>query len=118
MFCFIISAGMKYFKGAFMFSYKTVSLLLALLLSSCATPRFTYSDYLQVEKGMTEQEVVKILGEPTKVTGGSVDTGTIGSLFGLDNLSGTTMIWNTDKGKANVIFFRGKVKTKSFSNQF
>jgi hypothetical protein len=111
---------MKYFKGAFMFSYKTVSLflLLALLLSSCATPRFTYSDYLTVKKGMTEQEVVKILGEPTKVTGGSVDTGTIGSIFGLDNLSGTTMTWSTDKGKANVIFFKGKVKTKSFTNQF
>jgi hypothetical protein len=105
-----------------MFSYlsKWVSILLivAIGLWGCATPGFTYSTFAQIKEGMTEEEVLRILGEPTKVTTGSVTTGGIGAMLGMDNLSGTTMIWNTDKGKANILFFRGKVKTKSFSNQF
>jgi len=94
----------------------TVLIMLAPLLSSCATPRVTYSNFLKIEKGMGEQEVVQILGEPTKVTSGKIDAGAIGSLFGLDNLSGTTMTWITDEAKANIIFFEGKAKTMGFTN--
>jgi len=92
--------------------------MLAALLSSCATPpRLTYNNFIQIQDGMTEQEVMNILGEPTKVTSGSLDTG-IGSILGLDKLSGTNMIWVTDEAKADVIFFKGKVKSKNFTNQF
>ncbi|MDM8568142.1 hypothetical protein QUF50_01230 [Thiotrichales bacterium HSG1] len=98
-----------YFRNIFIF---------IVLLSGCATPQLNYTNFSKVVKGMTEQEVIKILGEPTKVTGGSVDTGTIGTLLGFDNLSGTTMTWTTDEAKANVIFLKDKVKTKSYSNQF
>ncbi len=101
-----------------MLAYFRNILILVILLGGCATPRLDYTSFAKVEKGMTEQEVIKILGEPTKVTGGSVDAGTIGTLFGLDNLSGTTMSWITNEVKANILFFKGKVKTKSYSNQF
>ncbi|MBE9561562.1 MAG: hypothetical protein IMF12_01685 [Proteobacteria bacterium] len=93
-------------------------LILVILLNGCATPPLNYTRFAKVVEGMTEQEVIKILGEPTKVTGGSVDTGTIGTLFGMDNLSGTTMTWTTEEIKANVIFLKGRVKTKSYTNQF
>ncbi len=103
-----------------MFRYKLIScfILLAVLMSSCATtPPLTYSNFTRVQDGMTEQEVMDILGEPTKVTSGSLDTG-IGSVLGLDKLSGTNMIWVTEEAKADVLFFKGKVKSKNFTNQF
>ncbi|MCK5877214.1 MAG: hypothetical protein KAG43_06230 [Candidatus Marithrix sp.] len=101
-----------------MLAYFRNIFILVILLSGCATPQLNYTNFSRVEKGMTELEVIKILGEPTKVTGGSVDTGTIGTLFGFDNLSGTTMTWVTNDIKANVIFLKERVKTKSYSNQF
>jgi hypothetical protein len=91
--------------------------MLVVLLSSCATPGLTYTNFSRVKEGMTETEVISILGEPTKVTSINVDTG-IGSLFGLDKLSGTNMIWSNPDAKANVIFFKGKVKSTNFTNQF
>jgi hypothetical protein len=91
--------------------------MLVTLLSSCATAGLTYTNFNRVKEGMTEEEVISILGEPTKVTSVNVDTG-IGSLFGLDKLSGTNMIWSTNDAKANVIFFKGKVKSTNFTNQF
>jgi hypothetical protein len=92
-------------------------IMLVGLLSSCATPGLTYTNFNRVKEGMSEEEVISILGEPTKVTSINVDTG-IGSLFGLDKLSGTNMIWSTQAAKANVIFFKGKVKSTNFTNQF
>ncbi|MCK5719150.1 MAG: hypothetical protein KAH84_04275 [Thiomargarita sp.] len=95
------------------------TIIIAIIISSCAaTPQLTYSNYIRVEKGMTEQDVINILGEPDKVTDGSFDAGKIGSLFGLDDLSATTMTWLQDDIKANILFFKGKVKTRSFTNQF
>ena len=98
--------------------FVSVFLVLTIFLPGCATPGFTYSSFTKVQEGMTEEEVIRLLGEPTDVTSGSVTTGGIGALFGIENLSGTNMIWKTADGKANILFFRGKVKTKSFSNQF
>ena len=102
---------------SYFYKFLVIFIMLAFLLNSCATSsRVSYSNYLKIKKGMTEQEVIHILGEPTKVTSGKVDAGTIGSLFGLDNFSGTTMTWITDEAKANIIFFKGKVKTMGFTN--
>ena len=94
-----------------------IVITLTFLLTSCAS-QLAYTDFVKIKEGMTEEEVIAILGEPTDVTGGSVGAGTIGTIIGLDNLSGTTMTWTTSKNKANVVFFRGKVKTKGFTNQF
>jgi hypothetical protein len=103
----------------FIHLYKSITIVLIsiFLLINCATPQLTYSNFVQIQKGMTEQEVIAILGEPTKVTSGSVETG-IGSIFGLDSLSGTNMIWTSGEAKAHVIFLKGKVKSKNFTNQF
>jgi len=103
----------------FAYFYKPVGvfIILAFLLSSCATSRLTYSHFTQIEKGMTEKEVINILGEPTKVTSGSLETD-IGAIFGIGSLSGTNMIWKTGDAKAIVIFLKGKVKSKNFTNQF
>lgn len=101
--------------------YKSVSLLimLAILLSSCATTpqRLTYTNFNKINKNMTEQEVINILGEPTKVSSGSIDTG-IDSILGIGGLSGTSMIWITNDAKANIIFVKGKVISLNFTNQF
>ena len=93
-------------------------IMLTFFLTSCATQQLTYTSFSKIKEGMTEEEVINILGEPTNVTGGSVGAGAIGAVFGLDNLSGTTMTWTTKDVKANIVFFQGKVKTKGFTNQF
>lgn len=92
-------------------------MILVILLSSCATPRFSYTNFVQIKEGMTEEEVINILGEPTKVTSSSLETG-VGKIFGIDSLSGTNMMWKTDDAKAYILFFKGKVKSKNFTNQF
>ena len=66
---------------------------------------------------MSEQDVIKILGQPDKVTSVNIDTG-IGKVIGLNDLSGTNMIWSSASTKANVIFFQGKVRSSNFTNQF
>ena len=95
------------------------------LLVACATPRLTYSNFAKIEKGMTEQQVLKILGEPDDVTKISVGTGDakilgikVGALFGIDDVSGTNMVWKNDKAKANVIFVKNKVYSTNYTNQF
>ncbi|RKZ35694.1 MAG: hypothetical protein DRQ49_14365 [Gammaproteobacteria bacterium] len=107
-------------KGEFMLAYfyKSISIFMILaFLLSCATQRLTYSQFTQIKKGMTEEEVINILGEPTKVTSSSIETD-IGAIFGIGSLSGTNMIWHTNDAKAIVIFLKGKVKSKNFTNQF
>jgi len=91
-----------------------------LLLLNCATipPGLTYDNFLRIKKGMTEQQVIKILGEPTDITSVSVDALGIGEIFGISEVSGTNMFWTTDKAKANIIFLQGKVKSSNFTNQF
>jgi hypothetical protein len=93
-----------------------ILLAFTLLLTGCATPGLTYTNFAKVQQGMTEQEVISILGEPTKVSSMNVDAGL--SILGLDSLSGTSMIWADGSAKANVIFFKGKVKSANFTNQF
>jgi hypothetical protein len=92
--------------------YKFISVLIALffLLSSCATPRLPYSNFVKVQEGMTVQEVINILGEPTEVTD-------VSAVFGID-LSGTNMIWISGDAKANVIFVQDKVKSSNYTTQF
>lgn len=103
----------------YFYKVTTVLLMLTILLScSTTTGGLTYTNFLNVKKDMTEQEVIDILGEPTNVTSVNVDPGTVGSIFGIENLGGTNMIWKTDNAKANVIFFQGKVKSSNFTNQF
>lgn len=93
-------------------------LIICIFLISCGlTNKITYSNFLKVKEGMTREEVIDILGEPTKVTSGNVDIG-IGSILGIDKLSGTTMLWTTGDAKINILFFKDKVKSYNYTNQF
>jgi len=99
--------------------YKILTIFIILItLFACSTPGLTYSSFAKVQKGMTEQEVIDILGEPTKVTSVNLDAGTIGSIFGVEALTGTNMIWDTNNAKADIVFVQGKVKSANFTNQF
>lgn len=86
-------------------------------LAGCASSSLTYSNFVKVKPGMSEREVIDLLGEPHKVTSVNIDTG-IGSILGLGDLAGTNMIWTTPEAKANVIFLKGKVRNYNFTNQF
>lgn len=95
-----------------------IVLLLSILWGCSTLPELTYRNFVKVEKGMTEQEVINILGEPTEVTSVSLDPGMIGNVFGIKELAGTHMIWKTNQAKANVILVGGKVRSSNFTNQF
>lgn len=97
--------------------YQSIACITLILLLGCSNARLTYNNFLKVKHGMTEQQVIDILGDPTEVTSVSLDTG-IGSILGIDDLAGTNMVWKTPETKANIIFFRGKVKSSNFTNQF
>lgn len=86
-------------------------------VGGCASSSLTYDNFLKVKPGMSEREVIRLLGEPHKVTSVNIDTG-IGKVLGLGDLSGTNMIWSTTDAKANIIFLKGKVKSSNFTNQF
>jgi hypothetical protein len=94
-------------------------ILLLLLLANCATTGgLNYNNFLKIKEGMSQEEVIDILGEPTDITSVSVSTGGLGGLFGLGNASGTNMIWVTGGAKANVIFVGNKVRSSNFTTQF
>jgi len=100
--------------------YKTTTILFLLtFIMACSTPgELTPGNFRKIQEGMTEQEVIDILGDPTEMSSVNVSPGTIGSIFGVDKLSETHMIWKTTNAKALVIFFQGQVKSFNFTNQF
>ncbi|OQW93627.1 MAG: hypothetical protein BWK79_10160 [Beggiatoa sp. IS2] len=99
---------------------KYFSIILSIvLLANCATTGgLNYSNFLKVKDGMSQEEVIDILGEPTDITSVNLSTGGLGSLFGLGDVSGTNMIWAVGGAKANVIFVGNKVKSSNFTTQF
>ncbi len=88
----------------------TIILLFFILLTGCATTQLTHENFAKVREGMSEQQVIALLGEPTDSR--SISTG---SWFGVvDGLSGTSMVWETNEVKVDIIFVNGKVKTKNY----
>jgi hypothetical protein len=77
------------------------SLLAAVLLSACA--RITQENFAKIERGMTEQDVIAILGSPTESS--SVD---------VLGISGTAARWAGGDAEITVRFVGGKVALKSF----
>jgi len=90
-----------------------IAILIVFVSIGCSTKRLTYTNFLKVEDGMTEKEVIQILGEPTDVTSVGV-----GKVLGIETFSGTNMMWLTKEAKVNVVFFRGKVQSSNYTNQF
>ena len=77
------------------------SVLAAILLSACA--RITQENFSRIEPGMSEQEVIAILGSPTESS--SVD---------VLGISGTAARWAGADAEITVRFVGGKVALKSF----
>jgi hypothetical protein len=95
--------------------YLIILIIIGITSCTLTPPRLTYSNFSQIKEGMTEQEVLQILGEPTKVTSIKLP-GATSSILGIDKLGGTNMIWIGEEARANIIFVQGKVKTANFTN--
>jgi hypothetical protein len=80
------------------------SALLVLLLAACS--KITQENYLKIEDGMSEEQVIAILGKPTESNSVSV----LG-------VSGTASRWVGSEGEITVRFVNGKVALKSFERQ-
>jgi hypothetical protein len=75
--------------------------LAAILLSACT--RVTQENFSRIEAGMSEREVISILGSPTESS--SID---------VLGVSGTAARWVGGDAEINVRFVGGKVALKSF----
>lgn len=83
------------------FTFLVVSALAALLVAACA--RITQENFSKIETGMTEQQVISILGSPTESS--SVE---------VLGISGTASRWAGSDAEITVRFVGGKVALKSF----
>jgi hypothetical protein len=79
----------------------SVTAMLVLLLAGC--DRVTRDNYEKLETGMTMDEVVKILGEPTDLKS-----------FGVGPLEAATGRWEGKKGTISIQFTGQKVRVKRF----
>lgn len=77
------------------------ALLVALAIAACS--KVTQENFAKIEEGMSEQEVISLLGEPTE----SNSVNVLG-------ISGTASRWVSGDAAINVRFVNGKVALKSF----
>jgi len=77
--------------------------LLALLVLVVACTRVTQANYARIEEGMTEQQVLELLGPPTEASGGS-----------LLGVSGTTSRWATRDAAITVQIVNGRAVAKTY----
>jgi hypothetical protein len=87
----------------------TTVLVLALIFSLAAVQfgcdgRISQKSFQKIENGMTEDEVTKILGEPTE-----------SASLGVGGFSGTTSTWKGEGGTIAIQFMNGKVAMKTFT---
>ncbi len=75
--------------------------LAALLLAACS--KVTEENYAKIRDGMTEQEVIAVLGKPTE-----------SSSMSLPGMSGTGAKWVGGNVMISVTFVNGKVLSSSF----
>lgn len=87
-----------------------------LFLINCSAQQVTQTNYSKIKTGMTEEEVINILGEPEQSSGADFDP-SFGALP-IGALSGTHMLWRDGKNTVMIEFVNGKVRFKSFTNQF
>jgi hypothetical protein len=75
-----------------------------LLLAGCA--KVTQENFNRIQDGMSEQEVLAILGQPRE-----------SSNITVLGLSGTSSKWTAEGAVISVQFVNGKVRAKSFDKQ-
>jgi len=78
-----------------------IGVLAASLIAACS--KVTQENFAKVEEGMSEQEVIALLGSPTESTSVNV----LG-------VSGTASRWITKDTAVTVRFVNGKVALKTF----
>ncbi|HUQ24568.1 MAG TPA: hypothetical protein VM140_02775 [Burkholderiales bacterium] len=83
---------------------RLLTLAAALLLSSCA--KVTQDNFARIEDGMSEQDVMTLLGKPTR-----------SNSIGLLGFSGTSSSWASDDAEINVRFLNGRVALKSYASK-
>lgn len=93
--------------------YKSIIIigLIVVILHACSLGRLNARNFTQIQEGMTQAEVVAILGEPDQINAANLSS--IGGI----GLSGTRMQWNSLYASANIIFVGGKVKFSSFNTR-
>lgn len=79
------------------------ALLAAAFLAGCGS-KISQTNFDKIEKGMTRDQVVALLGEPTK-----------SSSVSLAGLSGASAEWTDGKATISIQFFNEKVAMKQFS---
>ncbi len=85
--------------------------IIIIIVNACSLGRLNARNFAQIQEGMTQAEVIAILGEPDQVN--AANLANIGG-FGL---SGTRMQWNSLYASANIIFVDGKVKFSNFNTR-
>lgn len=78
-----------------------IAVLAAFLVAACS--KVTQENFAKVEEGMSEQEVIALLGSPTE----SNSVNVLG-------VSGTASRWITNDTEVTVRFVNGKVALKTF----
>ncbi len=81
---------------------RALALAAVLLLAACS--KVTQENFSKIQDGMSEQEVLKLLGEPTDSSSAQI----IG-------ISGTSSKWVAGDTVITVQFVNGKVALKSFN---
>jgi hypothetical protein len=82
---------------------KTRALMLAALLLLAACSKITQENFAKVQDGMSEKEVLALLGPPTSTS--SVE---------ILGISGTHSRWETPDTAISIRFVNGNVATKSY----
>jgi uncharacterized protein YcfL len=80
---------------------RALAVLVALMLVACS--KVTQENFLKIQEGMSEQEVLSLLGSPSE----SQSVNILG-------VSGTSSRWIGKDAAIAVRFVNGKVATKSF----
>ncbi|MEA3194409.1 MAG: hypothetical protein QOD26_2742 [Betaproteobacteria bacterium] len=79
---------------------------IAAVLLLCGCAKVTQDNYTRIEDGMSEQDVMTLLGKPNR-----------SNSIGLLGLSGTSSSWVSDDAAINVRFLNGRVALKSFESK-
>ena len=82
---------------------KTRALVVAVALMLVACSKITQENFLKIQEGMSEQEVMAILGKPSE-----------SNSVNLLGVSGTASRWAGRDAEITVRFVNGKVALKSF----
>jgi len=82
--------------------FVAAALALSLALAGCGS-KINEENFARIEDGMTEQQVMDLLGTPT-------ETSSMGAL----GVSGSAAVWTDGAARISVQFVNGKVRLKQF----